>query len=513
MIDEVLTHPGRVLEILAEDRNPPTFLSAHHGGAYSAWHLARLSGALRRGAILVHVDSHSDLEDVVGLVPPPGSAREARTIAYDIASYIVPALLEGLVDADDVYWVRNRRFPGEEAPGTSTLWLARVRDAAGVEAGALVPGPRPPTAAEVQRHVAGRLRDHAASAFGPVYVVEQRAAPVRLHRLFLDEVASLRLRRGRDVVLNIDEDTFQMEGEGPPATDEDTAAEIGGDAVRLAAALKEAGVRPAVVTLSASPGFVEPRWMASVLDQLLRALERHGAGSWRHDEAGRVLTATWPDVPPVTTEIEAARAASVRGDSEVVMSVTARLLARKAQAVEQQAGRAARGLFTGGGSGLPEQPSPVARQAQQDLNAAAEARILRALALARQGRREAAIDELMDARVGLAAAYVPTTLNPQAGRLPSEEGWRRVAWAVQPLLLRLFAARALEGGPDHDECLRAFARPQRASSLEALRFMAENGFWPDRDGEGVGAAVQDVAEWLDGRIEREIARRARIHVN
>jgi hypothetical protein len=90
--------------------NHPIYIFHEHNEAFYFWHKARRDGFLDRPLDLLHVDAHSDMS-----LPPAlarslysadGNLEYYRELAYgqiDIASFILPAVLNGLVS--NVYFV------------------------------------------------------------------------------------------------------------------------------------------------------------------------------------------------------------------------------------------------------------------------------------------------------------------------------------------------------------------------------------------------------------------------
>ncbi|HNX82517.1 MAG TPA: glycogen/starch synthase, partial [Candidatus Omnitrophota bacterium] len=70
----------------------------HHNRAYNAWEKARLAGVLNKGALLIHIDSHDDLNMPLSLYGQPKTTEEAEQVRYNIDTFIIPAVMYGLVD-------------------------------------------------------------------------------------------------------------------------------------------------------------------------------------------------------------------------------------------------------------------------------------------------------------------------------------------------------------------------------------------------------------------------------
>ena len=68
-----------IYQIETRPQSPPVFISEGHEKAYNVWSLARLRKRIRKGAVLVHFDAHSDAEKATYL-GCPRSAREALAL-------------------------------------------------------------------------------------------------------------------------------------------------------------------------------------------------------------------------------------------------------------------------------------------------------------------------------------------------------------------------------------------------------------------------------------------------
>ncbi|MCK5493310.1 MAG: GNAT family N-acetyltransferase, partial [Candidatus Omnitrophica bacterium] len=83
------------------------------GIAYSKWAIENIKLRLRKGAILLHIDRHSDMFVNDILNNEPISVDEAERCIYPLASFIPPAVFYGLVS--DIYWVVPYDMPvGED---------------------------------------------------------------------------------------------------------------------------------------------------------------------------------------------------------------------------------------------------------------------------------------------------------------------------------------------------------------------------------------------------------------
>ncbi|MCK5494191.1 MAG: UPF0489 family protein, partial [Candidatus Omnitrophica bacterium] len=79
------------------------YLMQNHGMAYSKWAIETIKHRLREGAILLHIDRHSDMLISDILHNKPISVREAQHCIYPLASFIPPAVFHDLVS--EIYWV------------------------------------------------------------------------------------------------------------------------------------------------------------------------------------------------------------------------------------------------------------------------------------------------------------------------------------------------------------------------------------------------------------------------
>jgi hypothetical protein len=481
-------HPKRHVQAMTSD-GVPVNLMLHHGGAYSTRARARLEGRIRDGAILVLLDSHADLMDQVGLVPPPSTGQDADWIEYDIASHIVPSLADGLIT--EVIHLASRRIdrqgrlPGH-LPSTRQLWIARVRDATGVEAALLLTGAKPTrldAAARVRRVLQHRnktLRALTAPTstdvasedwIDAVELVDIQSRPVMVRTTFADDLMVMPGGR-RSVLLDIDEDFFVL-GPHIVAREEKGEREMRGEARTVMERLSRAQLRPDLVSIALSPGFTPESDMVGVTAALLEHLDRSGLVRFRGAAADLKLTVNerWDDALPEVRAARAAVTAAFNGAGSVAEALAAcdRVInAHGAAAVRQQWRGLAQSPFARGGT--PEwawQPSPVL-VAQRELNGVGEAHALRAKLLNRVGRHREALDDLLAFDEHYPDAQQPVSIRQQSAGfgLIAAEGWQpRPASERRELLLETMAAvlsRSDPSAPDVGSVMRALEQARRA---------------------------------------------------
>jgi hypothetical protein len=435
---------------LLTSSGPPVDVMLHHGGAYSARERARLEGRIHDGAVLVLLDSHTDLMDQVGLVPRPATIAEADRIEYDIASHIVPSLADGLVT--EIVHVGNKRLDRlgrlpAHVPGVRHVWVVRVRDRTGVEAAVLLDGDRPTPAtalARMQSQLAQRARsidevlrrrqlwvEPRARSIEDLQVVHIADEPVTIRTTFPDDLPDLS-DRTRSVIWDIDADFFVL---GPQTDMYPDAGEIARDVDWTLDRLAGRGMRPGSVSIALSPGYTPEHEMAPVAAALLAALERVGVSRYARRAGGMIaldLHERARDALPEILAVRAATASEPKDDATIdeVIGLCDRVIARYADdaGAEEQRERARSPFARTGNPDWMWQPSPVVG-AHRELNAVGEAYALRSDLLARRGRYAEARADRLTLEKRYTDAYQPVSVryvSPGYGWIVGR-GWMPIA--------------------------------------------------------------------------------------
>jgi hypothetical protein len=476
LVRAVLGRADLAFTVATDAEGPRVDVLKHHGEAYSSWEIARIEGRVRDGAVLVHLDAHADMADMVGLVPRPRTPREALAVRYDIASFIVPAAAVGLVR--EVWLVQpdyQEKWP--EHFGTREYAVGVFADAHGVRAAALVPS----DAEDVERATLERARfDYECARMGGDLEFVSVAGRLTVHDVHLEELPDFR-GEGRSVILDVDEDYFlclsgateeEWEELQGPVSDDD----LGTAVRRTFDVLRARGLRSGAVTVALSPVYTPRRWMQRITELVVENLERAGLARFERDPDGRALVSAVMRPQTEPEELLAARAALEGGRLEEALRLADSVLhlCGPEAGRQEEAGRGL-SLFANGRSELTQQPSPVAFLEQRELNACAGARLVTSRAFRLMGETGAAAEEARLVLVEYGAAYLP--LSACGGVVPTpggeSEGWWKASSVAREHLLRCRAELLLAGGRHRRAeiylSLPEDERPFLVPALEAIR--------------------------------------------
>lgn len=259
-----------------------------HNRAYFHWNEARLQGKIKQGAVLLHFDTHDDMQfQRWGHTLPP-TGEEASLEAYNhfaetlgIASYIAPAVYEGSVS--EIYWILPDWAPRESTRGKS-FW----NDEASFKA---LMNKCSSAQAEVWHRLLGQERDvvfyvasfaKAEIYFSPVPPDNQdglfrEVRKITVHKVYKEELPDFKDEK-RSVIANFDQDWVNNTGfDTLGHLDPGLSLKESLRAVRgLVATLREKNIRPGSVTIAGSPEYTYTDQVDDTTAELVGQLIKQG---------------------------------------------------------------------------------------------------------------------------------------------------------------------------------------------------------------------------------------------
>lgn len=266
----------RARKFMAHYSTPPRVNVSFFGNnnrSYYQWHRSLKEKEIQAGSILVHFDTHSDMDRGEIFLPP-----ESDSLHYDlnqytdeelsIANFIIPALYEGTIS--EVYWV----LPDWAAKGTEKG--RGLQFASGFETGR-------------NEYYVGRNKSDGSIYFSVNKPKRKYVSNIRkivIHNIYKEDLPDFS-RKSESIIVDIDLDWVQNTGYDTMSHYDKDSQFVGvyseysldksfGSIKGLVATLKDKGIKPGSVTISLSPEYTFTDNVDDLADALVREISDSG---------------------------------------------------------------------------------------------------------------------------------------------------------------------------------------------------------------------------------------------
>lgn len=301
--DRVVTQ----VETLSEE--PALYVISGHGKAYSNWEMERIKGNLQDNAVLIHFDSHPDM-GAAGILPRPMTREEAQNIEYYIASFISPAVLQGLVN--EVYWVVPPSLNLEE-------WRIKIAQELQNEKDIFQQGYlkelleiTKPGMKKIYVGIITHQNDYQSTYFSPflpeenLMVRENESVEIlktiNVHTVSIEQLPDFSDEE-RSVIIGFDEDYYLNAPSEP--FDPQRTQEIQDKIEEDVSILMEKHVEPDVISMALSPGYTPIPYMQVITETIVEELDKQGMVRIHRNAQGdpvvsvEVFPGTFDDSPAI----------------------------------------------------------------------------------------------------------------------------------------------------------------------------------------------------------------------